>query len=197
MLLNKFLQEMIDRQASDLFVSAGLAVSAKIDGELTPLNEERLTPEASLEIVESAMNDRQKEDFYREKECNFAIATDEGRFRVSAFWQRDCAGMVLRRIVTKIPDVNDLGLPSVLTDIIMAKPALPYLDVIKEVNNQVSCPVAAYQVSGEYAMIKAAAQKNWIDENESIIESLQGIKRAGADIIITYFADAAATLITS
>ena len=82
-------------------------------------------------------------------------------------------------------------------DIIMVKPALPYLDVIKEVNNQVSCPVAAYQVSGEYAMIKAAAQKNWIDENESIIESLQGIKRAGADIIITYFADAAASLITS
>ncbi|MAD88600.1 MAG: type IV pili twitching motility protein PilT [Pseudoalteromonas sp.] len=124
MLLNQFLQAMVDRQASDLFVSAGLAVSAKIDGELTPLSEERLTPEASLEIVESAMNDRQKEEFYREKECNFAIATDEGRFRVSAFWQRDCAGMVLRRIVTQIPDVNDLGLPSVLTDVIMSKRGL-------------------------------------------------------------------------
>ena len=82
-------------------------------------------------------------------------------------------------------------------DIIMIKPALPYLDVIREVKNQVSCPVAAYQVSGEYAMIKAAAQNNWIDENESIMESLIGIKRAGADIIITYFADAAARLITS
>lgn len=124
MLLNKFLQAMIDRQASDLFVSAGLAVSAKIDGELMPLSEERLTPDASLELVESAMNDRQKEEFYREKECNFAIATDEGRFRVSAFWQRDCAGMVLRRIVTQIPDVNDLGLPSVLTDVIMSKRGL-------------------------------------------------------------------------
>ena len=82
-------------------------------------------------------------------------------------------------------------------DIIMVKPALPYLDVIRKVKNHVSCPVAAYQVSGEYAMIKAAAQNNWIDEDESMIESLLGIKRAGADIIITYFADAAAKLITS
>ena len=80
-------------------------------------------------------------------------------------------------------------------DIIMVKPALPYLDVIREVKNKVSCPVAAYQVSGEYAMIKAAAQNSWMDENKSMMESLLGIKRAGADIIITYFADAAARLI--
>ena len=82
-------------------------------------------------------------------------------------------------------------------DIIMVKPALPYLDVISEVKKQVSCPVAAYQVSGEYAMIKAAAQNSWMDENKSMMESLLGIKRAGADIIITYFADAAARLIVS
>ena len=80
-------------------------------------------------------------------------------------------------------------------DIIMIKPALPYLDIIREVKNQLTCPVAAYQVSGEYAMIKAAAQNNWIDEDKSIIESLLGIRRAGADIIITYFSDAAAKLI--
>ena len=80
-------------------------------------------------------------------------------------------------------------------DIIMIKPALPYLDVIREVKNKVSCPVAAYQVSGEYAMIKAAAQNKWMDANDSMMESLLGIKRAGADIIITYFADAAAKLI--
>jgi len=80
-------------------------------------------------------------------------------------------------------------------DIIMVKPALPYLDIIREVKNHVSCPVSAYQVSGEYAMIKAAAQHNWLDENESLMESLLGIKRAGADIIITYFADAASKLI--
>ena len=80
-------------------------------------------------------------------------------------------------------------------DIIMVKPALPYLDVIRGVKKQVTCPVAAYQVSGEYAMIKAAAQNSWLDENKSMMESLLGIKRAGADIIITYFADAAARLI--
>ena len=80
-------------------------------------------------------------------------------------------------------------------DIIMVKPALPYLDVIRGVKKQVACPVAAYQVSGEYAMIKAAAQNSWMDENKSMMESLLGIKRAGADIIITYFADAAARLI--
>jgi len=82
-------------------------------------------------------------------------------------------------------------------DIIMVKPALPYLDVIREVKNQVSCPIAAYQVSGEYSMIKAAAQNHWIDENESVMESLLGIKRAGADIIITYFADSVASLINN
>jgi len=80
-------------------------------------------------------------------------------------------------------------------DIIMVKPAMPYLDIIRQVKNHVSCPVSAYQVSGEYAMIKAAAQNNWLDENESMMESLLGIKRAGADIIITYFADAASKLI--
>ena len=79
----------------------------------------------------------------------------------------------------------------------MIKPALPYLDVIREVKNQLSCPIAAYQVSGEYAMIKAVSQKNWMNENESMMESLLGIKRSGADIIITYFADNAARIINS
>ena len=82
-------------------------------------------------------------------------------------------------------------------DIIMVKPALPYLDVIREIKNKISCPIAAYQVSGEYAMIKAAAQNSWMDENKSMMESLLGIKRAGANIIVTYFADAAARLIVS
>ena len=80
-------------------------------------------------------------------------------------------------------------------DIVMVKPALPYLDIIRDIKNHVSCPVSAYQVSGEYAMIKAAAENRWINENQSMMESLLGIKRAGADIIITYFADAAAKLI--
>lgn len=123
-MLSNYLQMMVAQQASDLFVSSGLAVSAKIDGELTAFDDHILDADTSLAIVESAMSDKQKTQFHTEKECNFAIATEEGRFRVSAFWQRDCAGMVLRRIVTKIPDVNDLGLPSTLTDVIMAKRGL-------------------------------------------------------------------------
>jgi len=80
-------------------------------------------------------------------------------------------------------------------DIIMVKPALPYLDVIHQVKNIVQCPVAAYQVSGEYSMIKAASNKEWIDEDKCIIESLTAIKRSGANFIITYFAVNAAQLI--
>lgn len=73
-------------------------------------------------------------------------------------------------------------------DIVMVKPAMAYLDIIREIKNVVSVPVSAYQVSGEYAMIKAAAEKGWIDEEKAIIESLTSIKRAGADLIATYFA---------
>lgn len=73
-------------------------------------------------------------------------------------------------------------------DIVMVKPAGAYLDIIREVKNAVHVPVAAYQVSGEYAMIKAAAQRGWLNENAAIAESLTSIKRAGADLIATYFA---------
>lgn len=122
--LEPFLHIMVERKASDLFVSAGLPVSAKIDGDLQAIDELSLTPEQALKLVECIMSDKQKNEFHSSKECNFAIATDEGRFRVSAFWQRDCAGMVIRRIVTQIPDVADLRLPSVLTDVIMSKRGL-------------------------------------------------------------------------
>lgn len=73
-------------------------------------------------------------------------------------------------------------------DIVMVKPALAYLDVIHEVSNRFNVPVAAYHVSGEYSMIKAAAQNGWIDEKGAVLESVTAIKRAGAKIIITYFA---------
>jgi len=73
-------------------------------------------------------------------------------------------------------------------DIVMVKPALAYLDVIRQVRDQCDLPIAAYNVSGEYAMIKAAAQRGWIDERRITMEVLTGIKRAGADMIITYFA---------
>lgn len=73
-------------------------------------------------------------------------------------------------------------------DIVMVKPAMPYLDVIAEVKAHVEVPVAAYQVSGEYAMIKAASQNGWLNEEEAVAESLTAIRRAGADMILTYFA---------
>jgi len=73
-------------------------------------------------------------------------------------------------------------------DMVMVKPALPYLDLIRRVKDEFSCPVAAYQVSGEYSMIKAAAASGWLDERRTMLETLTSIKRAGADIIITYYA---------
>ena len=73
-------------------------------------------------------------------------------------------------------------------DIIMVKPAGPYLDIISEVRNTTTLPVAAYQVSGEYLMIKSACKDGWLDEKATVMESLIGIKRAGASIILTYFA---------
>lgn len=81
-------------------------------------------------------------------------------------------------------------------DIVMVKPALAYLDIIREVKNAVSVPVSAYNISGEYAMIKAAAKMGWIDENKAILETLTAIKRAGADLIATYFAKDAVKLIS-
>lgn len=77
-------------------------------------------------------------------------------------------------------------------DMVMVKPALPYLDVVAAVRAESSVPVAAYQVSGEYAMIKAAAERGWLDESTAMLETVTAIKRAGADVILTYFALAVA-----
>jgi len=80
-------------------------------------------------------------------------------------------------------------------DIVMVKPAMAYLDIIREVKDTVQVPVSAYHVSGEYAMIKAAAKMGWLNEEKAIVESLTSIKRAGADLIATYFAKQAVKLI--
>ncbi len=82
-------------------------------------------------------------------------------------------------------------------DIVMVKPGLPYLDIVREVKDRVYVPVSVYNVSGEYAMIKASAKMGWIDENKAILETLTSIKRAGGDLIATYFAKDAARLINS
>lgn len=80
-------------------------------------------------------------------------------------------------------------------DIIMVKPALPYLDILARLRSEIDLPLAAYQVSGEYAMIKAASQQGWVDEQAVMLESLIAIKRAGADMILTYFAKDAAQIL--
>jgi porphobilinogen synthase len=73
-------------------------------------------------------------------------------------------------------------------DIVMVKPGLAYLDILREIKNEFDVPVAVYQVSGEYAMIKAAAEKGWLDHDQVMLESTMAFKRAGADIIASYFA---------
>src|SRR5208337_608407 len=82
-------------------------------------------------------------------------------------------------------------------DIVMVKPALPYLDLIYRVKQQFKCPVAAYNVSGEYSMIRAAGLNGWLDEERTIMEVLTSIRRAGADLILTYFATEVAKKIQS
>ena len=81
-------------------------------------------------------------------------------------------------------------------DIVMVKPGLPYLDIIRDIKNSTVLPVAAYNVSGEYAMIKAAAANGWLDNDSVILETLTSFKRAGCDMILTYFAKEAAILIS-
>ena len=80
-------------------------------------------------------------------------------------------------------------------DIVMVKPGLPYLDIVREVKNAVDVPVSVYNISGEYAMIKAAAKMGWINEDKAILETLTSFKRAGADLIATYFAKDACKLL--
>lgn len=80
-------------------------------------------------------------------------------------------------------------------DIVMVKPALPYLDIILRLKEEFNVPIAAYNVSGEYSMVKAAAARGWLDEDRAVLEVLTGIRRAGADLILTYFAKDAARLL--
>ena len=89
----------------------------------------------------------------------------------------------IKATINQINEIQEEG-----ADIVMVKPALSFLDIIRDVKNAVNLPVAAYNVSGEYSMVKAASKLNWIDESKVRHEILTSIKRAGADMIITYFA---------
>jgi twitching motility protein PilU len=127
-LMQGLLKKMVDKDASDLFITAGFPPAIKIDGEIHKAAEHPLTREQSAIIVRAIMNDKQARDFDTDKECNFAIAPQGvGRFRVSAFIQQGAVGAVLRQIITKIPSVDDLELPPILKDIAMTKRGLVIL----------------------------------------------------------------------
>lgn len=119
------LKLMVTKKASDLFITAGVPPSIKIHGKVMPVTQRALTPEKAREVVLSVMNEEQRRDFARLRECNFAIsAAGVGRFRVSAFQQRNHIGMVLRRIETTIPTIDELRLPSVLKKLSLTKRGL-------------------------------------------------------------------------
>ena len=120
--LTNFLRLMAQQRASDLFVTAGMVPAMKVAGKLQPVGDDPLTPQESRDLVLSVMNPMQREEFEKTHECNFAIGlAGVGRFRVSAFYQRNQVGMVLRRIEMKIPTIEELMLPPVMKTLAMTK----------------------------------------------------------------------------
>ncbi len=121
--LDKLLQLMIQKNGSDLFITADAPISMKVNGTIAPVTKSALTPEQSMTLVKSVMTPSQIKEFDETLECQFAIVdkNQTARFRVSAFVQKDCAGMVLRKIETKIPTVEQLNLPPILNEIAMKK----------------------------------------------------------------------------
>ena len=119
------LRMMISKKASDLFITAGFPPAMKIDGKLTPVTNQALSAQHAKEIARSIMNDKQASEFDASKECNFAIGLPNvARFRVNAFVQRGATGLVFRTITSKIPKLEELGLPDVLKDVAMTKRGL-------------------------------------------------------------------------
>jgi twitching motility protein PilU len=119
------LRLMVGKGGSDLFITAGFPPAIKIDGKMTPVSSQALTPAHTADLARAIMNDKQAAGFELSRESNFAISPgDLGRFRVSAFQQMGSVGMVLRVITTTIPRFEDLELPPVLKDVVMEKRGL-------------------------------------------------------------------------
>ena len=125
---NDILNLMVQRRASDLFITPDMPPCLKVDGVINAVSRTRLTDTQTRELALSLMSIDQREEFRSTKECNFAFsAKGVGRFRVSAFVQRDAVGMVLRRIETRIPVIEELGLPPLLKDMVMSKRGIVFL----------------------------------------------------------------------
>ena len=123
--IHELLRAMVAKKASDLFITAGFPPAFKVDGKMTPVSNQSLTPQHTQELARSLMNDKQAQEFEASKECNFAVNPPGiGRFRVNAFVQQARVGLVLRTITTAIPKIDDLGLPQVLKDVAMTKRGL-------------------------------------------------------------------------
>ncbi|MDP2247868.1 MAG: PilT/PilU family type 4a pilus ATPase [Nitrosomonadales bacterium] len=119
------LRLMVAKNASDLFITSGFPPAMKVDGKMTPVTNQSLTAQQSREIARSIMNDKQAAEYDATNECNFAVGIPGlARFRVNAFVQRGCAGLVFRTIATRIPQFEELGLPEVLKEIAMTKRGL-------------------------------------------------------------------------
>ena len=121
----KLLRLMVEKGASDLFITAGVPPSMKVNGKILPVTKTPLSPEQTRETVLGVMTEAQRREFAERRECNFAIsARGIGRFRVSSFYQRNLVGMVLRRIEVNIPTMEELRLPEVLKQLAMTKRGL-------------------------------------------------------------------------
>jgi len=123
--LYQLLALLVQKKGSDLFLTAGFPPAIKVDGKVTPVTNQPLTPQHTIELAHAVMNDKQAATFEATKECNFAIGpAGLGRFRVNAFIQRGAVGLVFRTINMAIPKLEDLGLPPVLKEIAMTKRGL-------------------------------------------------------------------------
>ncbi|MBN9698507.1 MAG: PilT/PilU family type 4a pilus ATPase [Zoogloea sp.] len=123
--MHDLLRLMLQKNGSDLFITAGFPPAIKIDGKIVPQSNQQLTHTHTAELARVVMSDRQAQEFEATKECNFAISPPGiGRFRANAFIQQGQVGLVLRTIPQKIPTLDELGLPPVLKDIAMAKRGL-------------------------------------------------------------------------
>ena len=117
-----FLKLMAHQKASDLFITAGMPPSIKVHGKISPITQNPLTPQQARDLVLNVMTPPQREEFEKTHECNFAIGVSGvGRFRISCFYQRNQVGMVLRRIETRIPTVEELSLPPIIKTLAMTK----------------------------------------------------------------------------
>jgi len=123
--MHDLLRTMVKKDGSDLFITAGAVPSIKVDGEMTPLSNQSLSPQHTQVLVGAIMNDKQRAEFEESQECNFAISLPGvSRFRVNAFTQRGSVGVVLRVIRSEIPLFEDLNLPPILKDIALTKRGL-------------------------------------------------------------------------